>query len=260
MTHYQKSVDNAQNWKGVVSKLWKRQVIILLLTLAMVTLLICDNKIGSNQFAILLASLGIAIYLFQWVVFATLKKWRKIAPESLKESINLVAVGLMVMLIGITISFVVPIGVFATLVGGIVQFVGIVQLRKANEMPKVARKGASSIMWGTIISWITGFAVVLAFIIGIMVLSELPSGTFGEDDNDIAIALTAFGLTMKFVSIIGIMYMIAVIGGAISAFLIYRGWWLIGKSELPILPEHTEELDSEGVVSTKEQNECDIAE
>ena len=173
MTPYQQSVENAQNWKCVVSKLWKRQLIIFLLTLAIVTLLICDNKIGNNQFAILLAGLGIAIYVVQWIVFATLNKWRKIAPESLKESINLVAIGLMVMLIGSTISFVVPIGVFATLVGGIVQFMGIVQLRKANEMPKVARKGASSIMWGTIISWITGFAVVLVFIVAVKIDFQL---------------------------------------------------------------------------------------
>lgn len=255
MTPYQQSVENAQNWKCVVSKLWKRQLIIFLLTLAIVTLLICDNKIGNNQFAILLAGLGIAIYVVQWIVFATLNKWRKIAPESLKESINLVAIGLMVMLIGSTISFVVPIGVFATLVGGIVQFMGIVQLRKANEMPKVARKGASSIMWGTIISWITGFAVVLVFIVGLMELDELSSGTFGEDNNDIATALSAIGITMKFMDIIAVMLMIAVIGGAISAFLTYRGWWLIGKSELPVLPEPTEELDYEGVVSTNEQNE-----
>ena len=258
MTHYQQSVENAQNWKSVVSKLWKRQLIILLLTLAIVTLLICDNKIGSNQFAILLAGLGIAIYVVQWIVFATLNKWRKIAPESLKESINLVAIGLMVMLIGSTISFVVPIGVFATLVGGIVQFMGIVQLRKANEMPKVARKGASSIMWGIIISWITGFAVVLVFIVGLMELDELSSGTFGEDNNDIATVLSAIGITIKFTKfmyIIAVMLMIAVIGGAISAFLTYRGWWLIGKSELPVLPEPTEELDYEGVASTNEQNE-----
>lgn len=258
MTPYQQSVENAQNWKCVVSKLWKRQLIIFLLTLAIVTLLICDNKIGNNQFAILLAGLGIAIYVVQWIVFATLNKWRKIAPESLKESINLVAIGLMVMLIGSTISFVVPIGVFATLVGGIVQFMGIVQLRKANEMPKVARKGASSIMWGTIISWITGFAVVLVFIVGLMEFDELSSGTFGEDDNDIATVLSAIGITMKFMKfmyIIAVMLMIAVIGGAISAFLTYRGWWLIGKSELPVLPEPTEELDYEGVVSTNEQNE-----
>lgn len=255
MTPYQQSVENAQNWKCVVSKLWKRQLIIFLLTLAIVTLLICDNKIGNNQFAILLAGLGIAIYVVQWIVFATLNKWRKIAPESLKESINLVAIGLMVMLIGSTISFVVPIGVFATLVGGIVQFMGIVQLRKANEMPKVARKGASSIMWGTIISWITGFAVVLAFIVGLMELDELSSGTFGEDNNDIATVLSAIGITMKFMYIIAVMLMIAVIGGAISAFLTYRGWWLIGKSELPVLPEPTEELDYEGVASTNEQNE-----
>ena len=241
-----------------MSKLWKRQLIIFLLTLAIVTLLICDNKIGNNQFAILLAGLGIAIYVVQWIVFATLNKWRKIAPESLKESINLVAIGLMVMLIGSTISFVVPIGVFATLVGGIVQFMGIVQLRKANEMPKVARKGASSIMWGTIISWITGFAVVLVFIVGLMELDELSSGTFGEDNNDIATVLSAIGITMKFMKfmyIIAVMLMIAVIGGAISAFLTYRGWWLIGKSELPVLPEPTEELDYEGVASTNEQNE-----
>lgn len=238
-----------------MSKLWKRQLIIFLLTLAIVTLLICDNKIGNNQFAILLAGLGIAIYVVQWIVFATLNKWRKIAPESLKESINLVAIGLMVMLIGSTISFVVPIGVFATLVGGIVQFMGIVQLRKANEMPKVARKGASSIMWGTIISWITGFAVVLVFIVGLMELDELSSGTFGEDNNDIATVLYAIGITKKFMYIIAVMLMIAVIGGAISAFLTYRGWWLIGKSELPVLPEPTEELDYEGVASTNEQNE-----
>ena len=258
MTPYQQSVENAQNWKCVVSKLWKRQLIIFLLTLAIVTLLICDNKIGNNQFAILLAGLGIAIYVVQWIVFATLNKWRKIAPESLKESINLVAIGLMVMLIGSTISFVVPIGVFATLVGGIVQFMGIVQLRKANEMPKVARKGASSIMWGTIISWITGFAVVLVFIVGLMEFDELSSGTFGEDNNDIATVLSAIGITMKFTKfmyIIAVMLMIAVIGGAISAFLTYRGWWLIGKSELPVLPEPTEELDYEGVASTNEQNE-----
>ena len=258
MTPYQQSVENAQNWKCVVSKLWKRQLIIFLLTLAIVTLLICDNKIGNNQFAILLAGLGIAIYVVQWIVFATLNKWRKIAPESLKESINLVAIGLMVMLIGSTISFVVPIGVFATFVGGIVQFMGIVQLRKANEMPKVARKGASSIMWGTIISWITGFAVVLVFIVGLMEFDELSSGTFGEDNNDIATVLSAIGITMKFTKfmyIIAVMLMISVIGGAISAFLTYLGWWLSGKSELPVLPEPTEELDYEGVASTNEQNE-----
>ena len=303
MTPYQQSVENAQNWKSVVSKLWKRQETILLLSILtvgiLVALSVAVDKITPSPFVeldrslltfieiltIVLFGLILVIYAFYWVVFATLKKWREVAPESLKKSINLVAIGLMIILIGGTVSYIVDdletLGKLATLAGVIVQFVGIVQVRQAKDMPELARKGASSIMWGTIASWITGLMVILVavFIFAEMAINDRSisntntyetSNTFGRYndyndydyydyyDDDMTMSVGKYDESVWNAMIV--MMIIALIGSVISAYLTYRGWWLIGKSELPVLPEPTEELDYEVVASTSEKSECDIAE
>jgi cytochrome b561 len=200
----------------------------------------------------------IAIYVMNWVLFASLRQWLNIAPKSLKNSIKLISIGLMIILISGAVTAISDeletIASLVSIAGIIVQFIGIVQLRNAKEMPEIGRNGASGIMWGIITSWITGLLAVIIMVAGSVIIMSEYNAIYGHiDDEDVL--MYAFIHSGYY----GYTLLIALIGWIISTYLTYNGWRLIGKSELPVLSEPTEELSCEDVTEASEQK-CDIAE
>ena len=311
MTPNSYSLSDASNWKEAVSSVWRKQKTILILSLVTLVTVVLAASIGlyledlwndlyyphetlDQYYSIVLFlvfaiyGLIVAIYVMNWVLFASIRKWRDIAPESLKKSINLTSIGLMIILISGVVSGVTDdlstVAGLAGFAGLIVMFVGIVQLRNAQDMPEIGRKGASNIMWGFIINWITSFVFIL-IIFASAISTMHVDDEFYYDDEDSYSTTSVFNSydyyddyddyydDMEYydddifiynhnafrVAVIFALF-VALIGWAISTYMTYRGWWLIGKSELPVLPEPTEELDYEIVASTSEKSECDIAE
>ena len=296
MTPNSYSLSDASNWKEAVSSVWRKQKTILILTLVMLVTLVLVTSIGlyledlwhdyiipheklEPYYSIVIFlvfaiyGLAIAIYVMNWVLFASIRKWRDIAPESLKKSINLISIGLMITLISAIASGVTDdlstVAGWAGLAGIIVMFVGIVQLRNAQDMPEIGRKGASKIMWGFIIQWITGFVFIL--IIFASALSTLRvDDEFYYDDEESYSTTSVFNSydyyddyddyyddmeyydDDAFLVAVIVALFVAQIGWAISICMTYRGWWLIGKSELPAAaePEHCEECHYEEVITT----------
>lgn len=275
------STKDASNWKEAVSSIWRKQKTILILTLITLACLVVAmgiftylesmwevsmdpfeevdpyyNIVAFMGFTII--GLVIAIYVMNWVLFASLRQWLNIAPKSLKNSIKLISIGLMIILISGAVTAISDeletIASWVSIAGIIVQFIGIVQLRNAKEMPEIGRNGASGIMWGIITSWITGLLAVIIMVAGSVIIMSEYNATYGYiDDEDVLMyALNHSGYY-------GYMLLIALIGWIISTYLTYNGWRLIGKSELPVLSEPTEELSCEDVTEASEQK-CDIAE
>lgn len=273
---------DALNWKEAVSSIWRKQKTILILTLITLACLVVAmgiftylesmwevsmdpfeevdpyyNIVAFMGFTII--GLVIAIYVMNWVLFASLRQWLNIAPKSLKNSIKLISIGLMIILISGAVTAISDdletIASLVSIAGIIVQFIGIVQLRNAKEMPEIGRKGASGIMWGTITSWITGLLAVIIIVTGSVVIMSEYNAIYGYiDDEDVLMyALIHSGYY-------GYTLLIALIGWSISTYLTYNGWRLIGKSELPVLSEPTEELSCEDVTEASEQRKCDISE
>lgn len=301
------STKDASNWKEAVESIWRKQKTILILTLVslipvgaiygiffgMVNNPMFHYEIEGSLYRYFMTFIFIAlghlivIYAMNWVLYASLRRWFNIAPESLKKSIKLISIGLMIVLISSVVSSLITdletaanLAVFA---GVIVQFVGIVQLRNAEGMPEVGRKGASKIMWGYIISWVISFVAVGIFVSGMSSFmldhtndydyddDYVSSSVFNSYDDDYyddydeelsyeeEMMIMNFINSNEFFNISLITLIVALIGWSISIYFTYRGWWLISKSELPVLSEPTEELSYEDVTEASEQK-CDIAE
>lgn len=303
MTPNSYSLSDASNWKEAVSSVWRKQKTILILTLVTLVTVVLAASIGlyledlwndfyyphetlDQYYSIVLFlvfaiyGLAIAIYVMNWVLFASIRKWRDIAPESLKKSINMTSIGLMIILISAIVSGVTDdlstVAGLAGFAGLIVMFVGIVQLRNAQDMPEIGRRGASKIMWGFIINWITSFVFIL-IIFASAISTMHVDDEFYYDDEDSYSTTSVFNSydyyddyddyydDMEYydddifiynhnafrVAVIFALF-VALIGWAISTYLTYRGWWLIGKSELPAAaePEHCEEYHYEEVTTT----------
>ena len=202
MTSYQQSIETTKSWKEAVSAMWKRQRVMLYMSIASLFLLIdaavaliigvCsveDNPtygipmiiVGIILFLLMFAPIVISVVM-SWIFYFDIRRWRKAAPESLKKSIRLYSIGLLIVIIATTAASL--LGGFTTIpyfgvlaqfansfielaaVGGVVvQFIAIIKLRRAKDMPEKAQKGAHYIFLSQIISFATSiiFSICFAF-------------------------------------------------------------------------------------------------
>ncbi len=346
MTPYQQSIEAAKSWKEAVGAMWKRQRTMLFLGIACIALLLVglamlciglvtideSQSVGTplivTSIIIMLMMLAPAIVsvVMLWIFYFDVKRWHNAAPESLKKSIKLFSLGLLITLIASVAASVIGgfttipyIGVgaqmlnslieCAAIAGAIIEFIAIIKLRKADDMPELAKQGAHCIFINYIISWAVAAigtiimifaAVALAFSVfdelddagyndsevggllagiddyyeheeyeeyneydGVEVHEENYniswSGILGSmneeltDDevNELLDALDdAEGAWIAF--IVALLIMIG--GGIVAMYYYYRGWWLISKSELPVLPEPIEEEVGEEVAYEEVEN------
>jgi hypothetical protein len=261
-----------------------------------------------------------------WIFYFDVKRWQNAAPESLKKSIKLFSLGLLITLIASVATSV--IGGFTTvpyigggaqmlnsliecaaIAGAIIEFIAIIKLRKADDMPELAKQGAHCIFINYIISWAvaaigTIIMIFAAVALAFSVVDELDDADYndsevggllaGIDDyydydeyddyeeydeievyeesfdisspgfwdsineeltddevNELLDALDdAEGAWIAF--IVALLIMIS--GGIVAMYYYYRGWWLISKSELPVLPEPIEEEVGEEVAYEEVEN------
>jgi hypothetical protein len=261
-----------------------------------------------------------------WIFYFDVKRWHNAAPESLKKSIELFSLGLLITLIASVATSV--IGGFTTvpyigggaqmlnsliecaaIAGAIIEFIAIIKLRKADDMPELAKQGAHCIFINYIISWAvaaigTIIMIFAAVALAFSVFDELDDADYndsevggllaGIDDyyeydeyddyeeydeievyeesfdisspgfwdsineeltddevNELLDALDdAEGAWIAF--IVALLIMIG--GGIVAMYYYYRGWWLISKSELPVLPEPIEEEVGEEVAYEEVEN------
>ena len=341
MTPYKQSIEAAKSWKEAVGAMWKRQRLMLFLSIAAYVLLFiglpiliggifCLEESVATATPLIITGtlsllamipLAVTIIILMWVFYFDVRKWHKAAPESLKKSIKLLQIGVLITLIaalgGTTFSgfATIPyIGVVAQLLnsacqaaayaGVILQFISVIKLRKAQDMPALGQKGAKSIFINYIVSFATavfGSIVMIAALATLIV--NLVDGT--TEDNDIdeevvnistiwnteddefttddtyelefddsvfletlaeeAVNDEELAILKEFADdneeVFGafILALIIMITGSIFAmYFYYRGWWLISKSELEVLPEPIKDETSEEV-AFKEVEEVEEA-
>lgn len=345
MTPYQQSIEAAKSWKEAVGAMWKRQRLMLFLSIAAYVLLFiglpiliggifCLEESVATATPLIITGtlsllamipLAVTIIILMWVFYFDVRKWHKAAPESLKKSIKLLQIGVLVTLIaalgGTTFSgfATIPyIGVVAQLLnsacqaaayaGVILQFISVIKLRKAQDMPALGQKGAKSIFINYIVSFATAVfgSIVMIAALATLIVNLVDDTT---DDNDIdeevvnistiwnteddefttdctyelefddSVFLSSFMDTLaeeavndeelailkEFADdneeVFGtfIFALIIMITGSIFAmYFYYRGWWLISKSELEVLPEPIEDETGEEV-AFKEVEEVEEA-
>ncbi len=344
MTPYQQSIEAAKSWKEAVGAMWKRQRTMLYLGIACIALLLIGLVmlcIGVDTFEdtpsvgtplimisiiVMLMMLipAIVSVVMMWIFYFDVRKWQNAAPESLKKSIKLLSLGLLITLIASVAASVIGgfttipyIGVgaqmlnslveCAAIAGTVIQFIAFIRLRKANDMPELAKQGAHNIFLYYIIS----FAVTaLGSIIMIFAVISLAFSAFDnldytanddsevsgllagidsyyeyeeyddydeletEEENDILLSgiwdsmgdemtdediefLNALGdATGALVAFI-LAFVILIGGGIVAMYYYYRGWWLISKSELPVLPEPIKDEAGEEVAFEEVVVECE---
>jgi hypothetical protein len=132
-----------------------------------------------------------------WIFYFDVKRWHNAAPESLKKSIELFSLGLLITLIASVATSV--IGGFTTvpyigggaqmlnsliecaaIAGAIIEFIAIIKLRKADDMPELAKQGAHCIFINYIISWAVA---AIGTIIMIFAAVALAFSVFDELDD-----------------------------------------------------------------------------
>jgi hypothetical protein len=346
MTPYQQSIEAAKSWKEAVGAMWKRQRTMLFLAIACIALLLVglvmlciglvtideSQSVGTplivTSIIIMLMMLipAIVSVVMLWIFYFDVKRWHNAAPESLKKSIELFSLGLLITLIASVATSVIGgfttvpyIGVgaqmlnslieCAAIAGAIIEFIAIIKLRKADDMPELAKQGAHCIFINYIISWAvaaigTIIMIFAAVALAFSVVDELDDADYndsevggllaGIDDyydydeyddyeeydeievyeesfdisspgfwdsineeltddevNELLDALDdAEGAWIAF--IVALLIMIG--GGIVAMYYYYRGWWLISKSELPVLPEPIEEEVGEEVAYEEVEN------
>jgi hypothetical protein len=345
MTPYQQSIEAAKSWKEAVGAMWKRQRTMLFLGIACIALLLVglvmlciglvtieeSQSVGTplivTSIIVMLMMLVPAIVsvVMLWIFYFDVKRWHKAAPESLKKSIELFSLGLLITLIASVATSVIGgfttvpyIGVgaqmlnslveCAAIAGTVIQFIAFIRLRKANDMPELAKQGAHNIFLNYIISFaVTALgSIILVFAVMSLAFSAfdnldytanddsevsgllagidsyyeyeeyddydeleteeendiLLSGiwdSMGEeitDDEDIAFLNALGDATGALVAFI-LAFVILIGGGIVAMYYYYRGWWLISKSELPVLPEPIEDEVGEEVAFEEVVVECE---
>ena len=217
MTPYQQSIEAAKSWKEAVGAMWKRQRIMLYLGIACLALLFVGmallfSGLSSIEDApsagtpllifgivVLLIMLAPAItsVVMMWIFYFDVRRWQNAAPESLKKSIKLFSLGLLTTLIAAAASGV--IGGFTTVpfIGGaaevlssliegagfagmILEFIAIIRLRKADDMPEFAKQGAQSLFINYIISFVV---TAVGSIIMVFAIISLAFNTLDNYDD-----------------------------------------------------------------------------
>lgn len=250
LSPYELAVRRAKNWKETVKSLWRTQLTILITVLSfiaayilsIVLAVVLESPAILFFFGILALVAAIAIYVLNWRFYGNVKDWSEYAVErSDAKGIKLYAISLLINLIAGVVAIVIQflttpftastvsvdtlifmsriLGVVGLLIivssltALILQGVGLVKLSLSKTLPFKAVQGAKSLLIAYIIN------IVYAFIIIGFVLLEVYSKSFSED----------------------IPVIVLLVGVLATAIFYYRGWWLISKSELEVLPEESAE-------------------
>lgn len=250
LSPYELAVRRAKNWKESVKSLWRTQLAILITALSLIAAYIffvilaiaLDSAAILFVIGILAFVVAIAIYYLNWRFYGNVKDWSESAVErSDAKGIKLYAISLLINLIAGVVAVVMQIittpfttatvsvdtlilayrilgivgllMVISSLTALILQGVGLVKLSLSKTLPFKAVQGAKSLLISYIIN------IVYAFIIIGVVLLEVYSKLFSED----------------------IAAIVLLVGVLATAIFYYRGWWLISKSELEVLPEESAE-------------------
>ena len=173
----------------------------------------------------------------------------------------------------------------AAFAGIIIEFIAIIRLRKAAAMPEIAQKGANSIFIGYLVSFISAAVGAILLIIAItaamisalevdqtvneettevvenshIFMSGIGEDIAGEDMEDFSEMESALKASKGAFGLLIFALIISVIGSLVSMYYTYRGWWLIGKSELPVLPEPIDDEVGEEV-AYEEVEESEVIE
>ena len=333
MTPYQQSIEAAKNWKEAVGAMWKRQRIMLYLGIACLALLFVGMALlfsglssiedapsvgtpllifGIVVLLIMLAPAIISVVMM-WIFYFDVRKWQNAAPESLKKSIKLFSLGLLITLIAAAASGV--IGGFTTVpfIGGaaevlssliegagfagmILEFIAIIRLRRADDMPELAKQGAQSLFINYIISFVATAvgSIIMVFAFISLTFNALDNyddidsydSNFSniwtdvddyeefEDSDNVLLSGIWDSMDDEFtdeedlaflnsledaegaIAAFIIALVIMIGGGIVAMYYYYRGWWLISKSELPVLPEPIEDNVGEEVSYEEVEVEC----
>lgn len=333
MTPYQQSIEAAKNWKEAVGAMWKRQRIMLYLGIACLALLFVGMALlfsglssiedapsvgtpllifGIVVLLIMLAPAIISVVMM-WLFYFDVRKWHNAAPESLKKSIKLFSLGLLITLIAAAASGV--IGGFTTVpfIGGaaevlssliegagfagmILEFIAIIRLRRADDMPELAKQGAQSLFINYIISFVATAvgSIIMVFAFISLTFNALDNyddidsydSNFSniwtdvddyeefEDSDNVLLSGIWDSMDDEFtdeedlaflnsledaegaIAAFIIALVIMIGGGIVAMYYYYRGWWLISKSELPVLPEPIEDNVGEEVSYEEVEVEC----
>lgn len=221
MSLFQQYMEAAQRWKEAVGKLWKtqRSVLIFSVSCASLIILACillasgvilsfdTPSLGvtliiiASLFGIAGFGLGVVAYVFQWIFFYDLKRWRDAAPVALSENIRVLAVCTLVSLIaticstffdsfsiipyvGIVMSIVSSLIGFVVLIAEITKFVMFIKLKHAQEMPPVARRGAAHIFYSYIVNFVC--TIIGGTFLGVSVMAFVineANNNFDRDDD-----------------------------------------------------------------------------
>ena len=215
MRSFQQYMEAIERWKDAVTKLWKTQrsvlifgatgaslIIIACMLLASGVILSFDTPslgitliIIASLFGIIGFGLCVVAYIFQWIFYYDLKRWRDVAPAALSENIRVLAVCTLISLIATvgscffdSFSIIPYVGIVMSIfssfisivifIAEITKFVMFIKLKSAEEMPHVARRGAAHIFY----SYIVNFAC--AIIGGIFLVCSVVAFVIDEADNN----------------------------------------------------------------------------
>lgn len=169
----------------------------------------------------------------------------------------------------------------ASLVSFVIQFIAINKLRKSSTMPQMAHRGVVSLFKYYITYAISAVLAYILIIVGMVAVvpailaedgnmgsfmqetlvnepddyydyynndtSYTPQSTFlPQQDNNVE-PLTEVSFVIGIIVII-LGYIILFVGAVTAMIFYYRGWWLIGKSELEVAPEVIEAAAEETLV------------
>lgn len=248
MTPYELSVRRAKNWKESAKKIWKTQLIILILTVVAVAIGVGAAVIGAVTDSMVILGFGaciaalifIVVYVFQWIFTNRVRDLSYDAPKEDQKHIEHLATALVLGLVAGLVSGVASalaeyaeivgmiiqcIGSIVALVALVMQIIAFVKLSCSKTLPVLAKKGAKSMIIYYIVYFVTMVISIITLVMGFVIAD------IGE------------------ISVIGVI--LAVVGGfimmvgcVVAVFMYYRAWWLISKSELDVLPEsEPEEYD-----------------
>ena len=219
MSLFKQYTEAAQRWKEAVEKLWKtqRSVLIFGVTGALLIFLACMLLASGVVLSFDTPSLGVTLiviaslfgiagfcmsviaYVFQWIFFYDLKRWRDAAPIALSENIRILAICTLVSLIatigsvffdsfsiipyvGIVMSFISSLIGFVVLIAEVTKFVMFIKLKRAQEMPHMARRGAAHIFYSYIVNFVC--AIIGGIFLTCSILAFVVSGADNNFDWD----------------------------------------------------------------------------
>ena len=178
----------------------------------------------------------------------------------------------------------------------ILEFIAIIRLRRADDMPELAKQGAQSLFINYIISFVATAvgSIIMVFAFISLTFNALDNyddidsydSNFSniwtdvddyeefEDSDNVLLSGIWDSMDDEFtdeedlaflnsledaegaIAAFIIALVIMIGGGIVAMYYYYRGWWLISKSELPVLPEPIEDNVGEEVSYEEVEVEC----